>query len=153
MDVWDTIRTKAGPKKRIDIELWNVETDPHMPHRRLVKIGEPPKLPTISQFLTDMAARQHEEIVRLKIEAASGVLPDPTVPEEHHDELTPDPWQLHPVRIKKSAKKKSSKKVVAKKSAKSPAKAKKVVKAKKAASKTLARKKPAKKAVARKSKR
>jgi hypothetical protein len=128
-----------------------------MPHRRLVKIGEPPKLPTISQFLTDMAAKQHEEIQRLKSEALTGLLPDPTVPEEHHEELTPDPWQLHPVRIKKAAKKKSSKKASAKKSAKSskPTKApkinKKVVKAKKAASKSGARKKPAKKAVARKS--
>ena len=120
-----------------------------MPHRRLVKIGEPPKLPTISQFLMDMAQKQHEEIQRLKSEAATGVLPDPTVPEEHHEELTPDPWQLHPVRVKKSAKKKSSKKVAAKK----PAKAKKVVKVKKAASKPVARKKTAKKAGARKSKR
>jgi hypothetical protein len=149
--VWDTLPIKAGPQKRIDIELWNDETDPHMPHRRLVKIGEPPKLPTISQFLTDMAARQHEEIVRLKSEAARGTLPDATVPDEHREELTPDPWQLHPVRIKKAAKKKSSKKASAKKSAKSPGKAKKVVKAKKAASKSGARKKPSKKAVARKS--
>jgi septal ring-binding cell division protein DamX len=124
-----------------------------MPHRRLVKIGEPPKLPTISQFLMDMAQKQHEEIQRLKTEAATGVLPDPTVPEEHHEELTPDPWQLHPVRIKKPAKKKAAKKPGAKKFAKSPAKAKKVVKAKKAASKPVSRKKAAKKAGARKSKR
>jgi hypothetical protein len=150
MDVHDTIRTKAAPQKRIDIELWNDETEPRMPHRRLVKIGEPPKPPTISQFLMDMAARQHDEIQRLKSEAASGILPDATVPEEHHEELTPDPWQLHPVRVKNSSKKRASKKASAKKSAKSPGKAKKVVKAKKAASKSGARKKPAKKAVARK---
>jgi hypothetical protein len=81
-----------------------------MPHRRLVKIGEPTSLPTISQFLKEMAARQHEEIQRLKSEALSGKLPDPTVPEEHHEDLTPDPWQLHPVRIKKSTKKSTAKK-------------------------------------------
>jgi hypothetical protein len=153
------IRIEAEIQKRIDIDLWNVETEPRMPHRRLVKIGEPPKLPTISQFLTDMATRQHEEIERLKSEAATGVLPDPTVPEKHYEELTPDPWQLHPVRIKKSAKKKSVKKASAKKPTKTPSRAKasktnkKVVKAKKAASKPGARKKPAKKAAARKSRR
>jgi hypothetical protein len=97
----------------------------------------------------EMATRQHEEIARLKSEAASGIFPDPTVAEQHHEELTPDPWQLHPVRVKKSAKKKSSKKASAKKSAKSPKRAKKVVKAKKA--KPAARKLPAKKAAARKS--
>ena len=71
-----------------------------MPHRKLVRIGEPSSLPTIAQFLSEMAARQHNEIQRLKSEALSGKLPDPTVPEEHHDELRPDAWQLHPVRIK-----------------------------------------------------
>jgi hypothetical protein len=122
-----------------------------MPHRRLVKIGEPAALPTISQFLNDMAARQHDEIQRLKSEALSGVLPDPTVPEEHHEEITPDPWQLHPVRVKKSAKKKSAKKAGAKKAAKSSARAKSAKRnvVKKAAAKPKAKKKkPAKKAAA-----
>jgi adenylate kinase len=126
-----------------------------MPHRRLVKIGETPTLPTISQFLLDMASKQHEEIQRLKSEALSGKLPDPTVPEEHHEKLTPDPWQLHPVRLKKPAKKKPAKKASVKKagSKKAAKTSKKVVKTKKAASKTGVRKKAAKKAVARKSKR
>jgi hypothetical protein len=90
-----------------------------MPHRKLVKIGEKVTLPTISQFLLEMATRQHEEIARLKSEALTGVLPDPTVPEEHHENLTPDPWQLHPVRIKKIATKRASVKSAAKKKARS----------------------------------
>ena len=81
-----------------------------MPHRKLVRIGETPKLPTISEFLRDMATRQHDEIQRLKSEAMSGTLPDPTVAEKHHEELTPDPWQLHPVRVRKPKKKAASKK-------------------------------------------
>lgn len=84
-----------------------------MPHRRLVRIGETPALPTISQFLTEMASRQHEEIERLKSEAKAGRLPDPTVQEEHHEELTPDPWQLHPVRVKKAAARKKARKTAA----------------------------------------
>ncbi len=103
-----------------------------MPHRRLVRIGETPALPTIAQFLTEMATRQHEEIERLKREAQQGRLPDPTVPQEHHEELTPDPWQLHPVRITKAAGrkgKKSGKKSVKKTGAKLRKKAAKRAKA------------------------
>ena len=116
-----------------------------MPHRKLVKIGETPTLPTISQFLNEMAARQHEEIQRLKSEALSGKLPDPTVPEEHHEDLTPDPWQLHPVRIKQPAKKTSRRKGSAKRSVRAKATVKKAVKrtarpaAKKAPGKRLAK--------------
>ena len=98
-----------------------------------------------------MAARQFEEIQRLKTEALSGNLPDPTVPEENHQELTPDPWQLHPVRVKKSAAKKSAKKA-AKKTR--PIKAKKVAKTSKAAKRSpKPKKKTASKKVARRSKR
>ncbi len=91
-----------------------------MPHRRLVRIGETPALPTIAQFLTEMASRQHEEIERLKREAMEhGVTPHPMVAEATHDELTPDPWLLHPVRIKKaSSKRKKSAKKAAKKTSK-----------------------------------
>ena len=96
----------------IDNTGWIYETDGRMPYRKLVKIGETAPLPTISQFLNEMAQRQHDEIQRLKSEALEGRLPDPTVPEEHHDELTPDPWQLHPVRIKRAPKKVSKKRVV-----------------------------------------
>ena len=85
-----------------------------MPYRKLVKIGETTPLPTISQFLGEMAQRQHEEIQRLKSEAFAGKLPNSAVPEEDHDELTPDPWQLHPVRIKKAPKKVSKKRVAPK---------------------------------------
>jgi len=100
-----------------------------MPNRRLVKIGENTPLPTISQFLNEMAIRQHEEVVRLKREALSGTLPDPTVPEEHHETLTPDPWQLHPVRRKKAPKKPAAKKrkTPAARSAKPKAKARRAV--------------------------
>ena len=125
-----------------------------MPHRKLVRIGEPPTLPTISQFLTEMATRQFEEIQRLKSEALSGNLPDPTVPEEHHEELTPDPWQLHPVRVKKSPTKKKSSKSAKKLATKAKTvKAKKSAKVRKAAKRSS---KPAKKVaknVARRSKR
>lgn len=108
-----------------------------MPHRRLVKIGETPALPTISQFLSEMAARQHEEIQRLKSEALSGKLPDATVPQEHHEDLTPDPWQLHPVRIKRSPKKATPRKKAAKKSSRKSAVTK--VKATKTAKKAVRR--------------
>ncbi len=104
-----------------------------MPHRRLVHIGETPALPTIAQFLTEMATRQHEEIQRLKREALEkGSLPDPKIDEGPHDELTPDPWLLHPVRVKrlkpktsKRAKKSSSRTKKPAKAAKSPRPAKK----------------------------
>ncbi len=74
-----------------------------MPHRRLVKIGEAPKLPTIQEFFVQMAERQNQEIRRLKAEVAgqpeSGDLqPHPTdsrIP-------VPDPWLLHPVRVKRA---------------------------------------------------
>jgi hypothetical protein len=127
-----------------------------MPHRRLVKIGEPVNLPTISQFLAEMATRQHEEIQRLKSEALSGVLPDPTVPEEHHETLTPDPWQLHPVRIRKSASKKAKSSKSSKVPKRKATKAKKAVKPKKvakSASKPRSKKKPAKKVSAKSSRR
>ena len=122
-----------------------------MPHRRLVKIGVEPTLPTISQFLKEMAARQHEEIQRLKTEALSGTLPDPTVPEADHAELTPDPWQLHPVRItplrKKASAKKSAKKTKIKPS--TAAKSKKVTKKAKKQTPKAKKKTPAKKATRR----
>jgi hypothetical protein len=98
----------------IDNKGWSYETDLRMPYRKLVKIGETTPLPTISQFLSEMAQRQHEEIQRLKSEALAGKLPNSTVPEEHLDELTPDPWQLHPVRIKKAPKKATKKRVASK---------------------------------------
>jgi hypothetical protein len=96
-----------------------------MPHRKLVNIGDKVTLPTISQFLREMASRQHEEINRLKREASEGLLPDPTVPEEHHEQPTPDPWQLHPVRVKRAAgKRTAAKRTPKRKTAKSAAKKK-----------------------------
>jgi hypothetical protein len=77
----------------------------------------------------------------------SGTLPDPTVPEEHNEELTPDPWQLHPVRTLRAKKKKASSKKAAK--AVKRSKPLKAAKSKKTASKPKAKKK----AVARRSKR
>ena len=123
-------------QKPLTIALCNEETDPRMPHRKLVRIGETPTLPTISQFLKEMAVRQHEEIQRLKAEALNGTLPDPTVPEPEQDSLTPDAWQLHPVRVKRAARK-----AAAKKSAKSSSKAKPRVAKKVVSKKVVGRKK------------
>ena len=75
--------------------------------RKLVNIGENPQLPTIQEFFTAMADRQHEEIRRLKEEVgavsssgeASRQPRDPRKP-------VPDPWLLHPVRIKRGSSKK-----------------------------------------------
>lgn len=122
----------AESQKPLTIALCNEETDPRMPHRKLVRIGETPTLPTISQFLNEMAARQHEEIQRLKAEALNGRLPDPTVPEPENDVLTPDAWQLHPVRVKRPPKKAATKR-----SAKSSKKARKPKVAKKVISKKV----------------
>ncbi len=129
------------------------ETERRMTERKLVKIGEPVILPTISEFLNEMATRQHDEIQRLKSEAQGGILPDPTVPEEHHEKLTPDPWQLHPVRIKKLVNKNSKPKKAAKASKRvTKPVAKKSVKARKPAkttSKPKAKKKSARKTASR----
>lgn len=79
-----------------------------MPHRKLVKIGESPKLPSIQEFFTEMAARQHEEIRRLKAEVAGQ--PVDGALEAHPLDTrrpVPDPWLLHPVRIKRVAAKKA----------------------------------------------
>jgi hypothetical protein len=118
-----------------------------MPHRKLVRIGETPTLPTISQFLKEMAVRQHEEIQRLKSEALSGELPDPTVPEADHDSLTPDPWQLHPVRVKRIPKKRATKKSLKLSRASSRAKS---AETKKKSTKASARPRAAKKVVKKK---
>ena len=117
----------AESQKTLTIALCNEETDPRMPHRKLVRIGETPTLPTISQFLKEMAVRQHEEIQRLKAEALNGTLPDPTVPEPEHDSLTPDAWQLHPVRVKRAARKAAAKKSAKSSQKTKPRTAKKVV--------------------------
>ena len=74
-----------------------------MPHRKLIQIGAPQKLPTIREFLTDMAERQRDEIRRLKAEALHGEgREQPQVKSSSPDKLEPDPWQLHPVRIQKT---------------------------------------------------
>lgn len=109
-----------------------------MPHRKLVKIGETPKLPTIEEFFRQMAERQHDEIRRLKAEVAGQPLtgeldPHPGDPRKP----VPDPWLLHPVRVKTSA---AKKKAAAKKS---PTKRTSKTKTKKA--KTTARAKTSKK--------
>jgi hypothetical protein len=86
-----------------------------MTPRKLVKIGEKLELPTIHEFFTEMADRQHEEIRRLKAEVAGQPLigeltshpKDPRKP-------VPDPWLLHPTRIKRTpGKKKAAKKSTA----------------------------------------
>jgi hypothetical protein len=84
----------------------------------LVKIGDTPKLPTIQEFFVQMAERQRDEIRKLKAELASQPLTGDLDPRpEDSRKPVPDPWLLHPVRIKRApAKKKSAKKVVAKKS-------------------------------------
>jgi hypothetical protein len=74
-----------------------------MPNRKLVKIGETPKLPTIEEFFLEMSARQHDEIRKLKEEiaghpASSAPLSAPVDPRKP----VPDPWLLHPTRIKRA---------------------------------------------------
>lgn len=103
-----------------------------MPHRRLVKIGDEPKLPTIQEFFTVMADRQRDEIRKLKAELAGQPLdgeldPHPVDPRTP----VPDPWLLHPMRIKRApakkkiaAKKSTAKKTAAKKTAKKATKKK-----------------------------
>ncbi len=108
-----------------------------MPHRRLVKIGETPKMPTVGEFLTAMASLQRDEIARLKAEALGRPAP-PEPDETPHDEIVPHPWQLHPVKKpRKTAAKKSTK------TAKKKTAAKKV--ASKKSAKKVTKKKPAKK--------
>ncbi len=103
-----------------------------MPHRKLVKIGDSPKLPTIMEFFQDMAGRQSDEIRRLKAEIAGQPLTGELAPHpEDSRKPVPDPWLLHPVRIKRAAAKPAKKKAAKKTSArpkktakKKPAKAK-----------------------------
>lgn len=85
-----------------------------MPHRKLVKIGDSPKLPTIQEFFQTMAERQRDEIRRLKEEVA-GQSPRESADISTNDprKPVPDPWLLHPVRIKRTP----GKKTAAKKSA------------------------------------
>jgi hypothetical protein len=97
-----------------------------MPHRKLVKIGEAAKLPTIQEFFTQMAEVQGEEIRRLKAEIAgrSEDVVVKSVPKDPRKPV-PDPWLLHPVRIKRADKnktgtKKAGKKTAAKRATKSP---------------------------------
>jgi len=73
-----------------------------MPHRKLIQIGTPQKLPTIREFLTEMAERQRDEIRRLKAEVLHGEAPEQSEKPQSPTKLVPDPWQLHPVRIKKA---------------------------------------------------
>ncbi len=92
-----------------------------MPNKRLVRIGEEPKLPTISEFFTEMAERQNEEIVRLKKEAldadantSSSTVKSTrkTTKAKSSKKVEPYPWLLHPVRkvsAKKARKKASTK--------------------------------------------
>ncbi len=81
-----------------------------MPNRKLVHIGEEPKLPTIAQFFGEMADRQHEEIERLKAEAArSSKRTKPTKAKKSSGKkVEPYPWLLHPVRKVKAARKKAA---------------------------------------------
>ena len=107
-----------------------------MAKSKFVSIGQEPELPTILEFFTEMSERQGEEIRRLKEE--QGVpLRTPakarTLARKSHKRPVPDPWMLHPVRIKKAAKKKSAKKSVKKAAAKKSA-------PKKAAKKTAKKK-------------
>ncbi len=84
-----------------------------MPNRKLVRIGEEPKLPSIAEFFTEMASRQKEEIERLKQEAEAKITkkagtPRRAAPRKSSGKtVEPYPWLLHPVR--KPAAKKSSK--------------------------------------------
>jgi len=79
-----------------------------MPHRKLVQIGAPQKLPTIREFLTEMAERQRDEIRRLKAEVLHGKSPKRAEEPQPDTKLVPDPWQLHPVRINKTRPKRRS---------------------------------------------
>ncbi len=83
-----------------------------MTPRKLVNIGEKPELPTIHEFFTEMAERQHEEIRRLKSEVAGQPLTGELKPHPKDSRKpVPDPWLLHPTRIKrKPAQKKAAKK-------------------------------------------
>lgn len=93
-----------------------------MPHRKLVKIGEEAQLPTIGEFFTQMAERQHEEIRRLKTEVADQPLMGELNPHPVDSRKpVPDPWLLHPVRVKKS---KTNKKTAAKSAGRKPSKRK-----------------------------
>jgi hypothetical protein len=73
-----------------------------MPHRKLIQIGTPQKLPTIREFLTEMAERQRDEIRRLKAEVLHGETPEQSEKPQSATKLVPDPWQLHPVRFIKT---------------------------------------------------
>ncbi len=99
-----------------------------MPKSKLVHIGEEPELPTIREFFTEMAVRQGEEIHRLKEEmgllAGTGTTERRSSARKAHKRPVPDPWLLHPVRVKKTRKKKAARKVTKKAAAKKPAKKK-----------------------------
>ena len=83
-----------------------------MPNRKLVKIGANPKLPTIEEFFLDMAARQHDEIRKLKQEIAGNPISgEPLAAPADPRKPVPDPWLLHPTRIKRApSRRKSAKK-------------------------------------------
>jgi len=70
-----------------------------MLHREgeLVIIGQPAKMPTIREFLEKMADEQGKDIERLKREAL-GTERRRQRRESPSDEISPDPWQIHPVR-------------------------------------------------------
>lgn len=89
-----------------------------MPHRKLVKIGDTPKLPSIQEFFIQMADRQHEEIEKLKTEIAGHPSTGESISHPVDPRMpVPDPWLLHPVRVKRAtAKKKAPKKTATKKS-------------------------------------
>lgn len=68
----------------------------------MVQIGTDVKLPTtIREFLTEMAAKQGDEIRQLKAEALSGKSSTAAASSPGTDRLVPDPWQLHPVIARK----------------------------------------------------
>jgi hypothetical protein len=76
-----------------------------MLHREgeLVLIGQPVKMPTIREFLEKMADEQGKDIERLKREAL-GTERRRQRRESPSDEISPDPWQIHPVRKQRKGK-------------------------------------------------
>jgi hypothetical protein len=76
-----------------------------MLHREgeLVLIGQPAKMPTIREFLEKMADEQGKDIERLKREAL-GTERRRQRRESQSDEISPDPWQFHPVRKQRTGK-------------------------------------------------
>jgi hypothetical protein len=69
----------------------------------LVLIGQPVKMPTIREFLEKMADEQGKDIERLKREAL-GTERRRQRRESQSDEITPDPWRIHPVREQRNGK-------------------------------------------------